>query len=210
MFGHLRLLDLYLLGQWESPNENPQSQSQDPSANDEALLEARQAWLIDGLVMLGIYAEVALQHDRKSREKDEGATKCLESVLRVLVSLTHGDEGWGRNVAIENARGLPFLLRVAAKSGEEVEKGRFEALSGVKKEEDEDEDEGNVSGEDEDRRFTVSRSERKARALDRLCLSLALLTNLVQAVNDVKDLIRETCKAIVSSISAGLSDDRNP
>jgi hypothetical protein len=145
--------------------------------------------------MLGIYAETALLRDRKTTEF-EGALKCLESVLRVLVSLTHGDEGWGRSVVIENPRGLPFLLRVASKSGEEVERGRLEAVSSVVKKEEPvegdglEEEEGNPSA-------TVSHRERRARALDRLCLSLALLTNLVQAVENVKDLIRETRKSIV-------------
>ncbi|KAJ2915931.1 hypothetical protein MD484_g4464, partial [Candolleomyces efflorescens] len=83
VFAHLRLLDLYLLGQWEPSPESSQSQSQDSSPNDEVLLEARQAWLIDGLVMLGIYAEIALLRDRKVTEF-EGALKCLESTLRVL------------------------------------------------------------------------------------------------------------------------------
>ncbi|KAF5318400.1 hypothetical protein D9611_013911 [Ephemerocybe angulata] len=195
VYGHLRLLDLYLLGQWAGDDREAQSQNSDGSVNAAVLVSARGDWLVRGLISLGIHAEIALKREKDGEGDEggdyEGATKCLESVLRVLVSVTHGDEAWAKNVALENTWALRFLMRVVAKSGEEVESGRVkvEMRTGIKGEE-----EGVDGGEKEDGTedgHGASQRE-KAKALDRLCLSLALLTNLVQALDEVKDLIRET------------------
>jgi hypothetical protein len=90
-------------------------------------------------------------------------------------------------VALEDTWALRFLMRVIARAGQEVASGRDEAIKGnVKKE---DRDEGGVREEESHDHA----KESKARSLDRLCLSLALLTNLVQTVGEVKDALRETC-----------------
>lgn len=188
VYAHLRLLDLYLLGQW-APDATDSQEGEHSSKDDSALTSARQEWLVGALITLGVHAEITLiQEKGEGRSADrEGAAKCLESVLRVLVSLTHGDEEWARSVALEDTWALRFLMRVIARAGQEVASGRDEAIKGnVKKE---DRDEGGVREEESHDHA----KESKARSLDRLCLSLALLTNLVQTVGEVKDALRETC-----------------
>lgn len=161
------------------------------STNESALLSARQEWLVSALVALGVQAEITLiQGKGEGNSPDrEGAAKCLECVLRVLVSLTHDDEEWSRSVALGDTWALRFLMRTIARAGEDVASGRDKAINGIV--EDGDCDEKAETMEEEDR---ANPKETKAKSLDRLCLSLALLTNLVQTIGEVKDVIRETCE----------------
>ena len=53
--------------------------------------------------------------------------------------------------------------------------------------------------------------EGETQALDRLCLALGLLTNIVQVVEETKDLLREirTSRAFDSYVAPELNLDRN-
>jgi hypothetical protein len=96
----------------------------------------------------------------------------------VLVSLTHGDAAWARAVVeCECASALAWVIRVVMQFEWGVAKRERE----VKKEDEEIE--VVAGGEDA--------SERETQVLDRLCLALGLLTNLVQVVEETKDLLRD-------------------
>lgn len=102
--------------------------------------------------------------------------KCLECMLRILVNLTHANELWGRKV-VQCEYAMNFLLRIIHNASQNMRRGDL-----VKIEEEED----LASRNDK----SVERLETSA--LDTLCLALGLLTNLVQAVKEVKEAVRET------------------
>jgi len=120
---------------------------------------------------------------------------CTELALRVLVGLTHADEVWARKVlGCEPALGFVLRLILSSgdgrdsttrlKAGKADEKGKGKET--MKRELD-DEDQ-RLSDDDE----AMDRGDSSAHALDRLYLALALLTNLVQAVDDMKEVLRQT------------------
>ena len=116
------------------------------------------------------------------------ALTCTELALRVLVSLTHADEVWARKV-LECEPALGFVLRLILSSndGRDVGNGgeKGQGKGTVKRELDNDD--RRCSDEEE-----MDHGDSSAHALDRLCLALALLTNLVQAVDDMKEILRQT------------------
>lgn len=193
VYNHLRLLDTYLLGQWSDLPSSPGNedelgdvQSEDDGrdakrANEREMAQARDEWLADALVALSICAEI---------EGGHSARKCMEIVFRVLVSLTHGDEAWGRRV-VGNECALPFVARVIVHSSERMKRGsRFETevkRKGKMKSEEESKEGKQGPGSDEE----DLEGDGETQALDRLCLALGLLTNLVQVVESVKDLLRD-------------------
>ncbi|KAH6915815.1 hypothetical protein BKA70DRAFT_1556397 [Coprinopsis sp. MPI-PUGE-AT-0042] len=235
LHAHLRLLDLYLLGQWSYPaSELEEQEEEDGGAGDDD-------WepMVDSLMLLGEAAatwdpsSIPLEDDQDdgsggSGDEDEeekgdkpkfrdGATVdlCLEALLRVVVTFTHGDNRWARRVVFKHGgttAALSWLTMLVKDSGEKVklptwkgeeasslrkrnEKGRGRTSNqgpgdGADTEEDADADDEVVS-EGVQHRMRQKRLEERARALDRLCLALALLTNLVQAVEGVVDLFRE-------------------
>jgi hypothetical protein len=193
VYNHLHLLDTYLLGQWSKPSaldnegeeDDAQSEEKERGGNtknthESEVAEARDEWLADALVALSVCAE---------NDGGTSAQKCSEILFRVLVSLTHGDEMWGRKV-VENECALPFVARAILHSGERMGRGaRFEGGNRN----------ANVKKEDEreavDQRLDEEQLEEdgETQALDRLCLALGLLTNLVQVVEGTKDLLRDIC-----------------
>lgn len=105
--------------------------------------------------------------------------KCLECMLRILVNLTHANELWGRKV-VQCEYAMNFLLRIIHNASQNMVQRRGDM---VKTEEEE---------EDLDVRNDKSVERAETCALDTLCLALGLLTNLVQAVKEVKEAVRET------------------
>ncbi|KAF9466171.1 hypothetical protein BDZ94DRAFT_1288503 [Collybia nuda] len=185
VYNHLRLLDTYLLGQWSdlpSSTEDEENDAPDyQSVNDRKMAQARDGWLVDALIALSICAEI---------DDGSSARECAEILFRVLVSLTHGDETWATKV-IENECTLPFLAREIAHSSKQTSRGfrsgtRVKREERVKNEADENKDEATLGSNGED----PGRDE-QIQSLDRLCLALGLLTNLVQAIESVKDLLRD-------------------
>ncbi|KAF9006201.1 hypothetical protein BDQ17DRAFT_1352946 [Cyathus striatus] len=197
---HLRLLDTYLLKQWDDEHSltESQSQGQEDGINSseldyeaqikQELDKAREEWLVRELVALGICAELKIQAAGGDTDAGcESAGKCLEFALRVLVSLTHSDEKWGKKV-LENEYAIGWVMRIitaaAGMSGrEKVIKEEHDVK--LKKEDRDDEDEKLHEAHNE-------RGEEYIQTLDRLCLALGLLTNLVQAVSGCTDTLRET------------------
>jgi hypothetical protein len=101
--------------------------------------------------------------------------------LRVLVSLTHANERWCSKV-LRHELTVGFVMRVIVRADRQrglFHKGKGKAMSIVKNEED-TEDEVDVMIDD------------AAQTLDRLCLALGLLTNLVQVVEEAKFMLLET------------------
>jgi hypothetical protein len=105
--------------------------------------------------------------------------KCLECMLRILVNLTHANELWGRKV-VQCEYGMNFLLRIIHNASQNMVQRRGDM---VKVEEEE---------EDLEARNDKSVERAETCALDTLCLALGLLTNLAQAVKEVKEVVRET------------------
>ena len=96
-------------------------------------------------------------------------------MLRILVNLTHANEVWGRKV-VQCEYAMNFLLRIIHNANQNMVQRR--------------EDMVNIEEEEEDRNDkSVELAE--TCALDTLCLALGLLTNLVQAVKEVKEAVRE-------------------
>ncbi|KAG6841121.1 hypothetical protein C0991_001690 [Blastosporella zonata] len=174
----LRLLDVYLLGQWGTAvvdaDTDEGEQRRVRNANEAELEKARDEWLADGLIALGVCAELA---------GGVSARNCMQVTFRVLVSLTHSDEVWGRKI-IESECALGFVSRVILGFRSPVD-----SIGVVKKEEE-------MSGAVPSNRKGKTKveegaddKERTTHALDTLCLALGLLTNLVQVVDRTKDLL---------------------
>ena len=102
--------------------------------------------------------------------------KCLECMLRILVNLTHANELWGRKV-VQCEYAMNFLLRIIHNASQNMRRGDLVKI----------EEEGDLASRNDK---SVERLETSA--LDTLCLTLGLLTNLVQAVKEVKEAVRET------------------
>lgn len=107
------------------------------------------------------------------------AQGCIDTTLRILVSLTHADELWARKV-LKCEYTMGWLLRLIHKCGQELQRNRqqIKVEDGVKLEEQED-------LPSDDLRDSTSDSS----SLDTLCLVLGLLTNLVQIVKEAKQIV---------------------
>ncbi|TFK39748.1 hypothetical protein BDQ12DRAFT_734486 [Crucibulum laeve] len=212
---HLRLLDTYLLSQWDTSNSytsNSQDETADESwieANETVLQNARDEWLIDELISLGVCAEIRMQEAGGENESQAtaAARRCMELLLRVLVSLTHADQQWGRKV-VESEAALGFIMRVVSTSGDRLHNEKAEVKHEDVKQEEEQKNllsrkdivkEKVTKGEEDmameidvqDENIERRRDAERAHALDRLCLALGLLTNLVQGVGAANDSIRD-------------------
>jgi hypothetical protein len=125
------------------------------------------------------------------------------------VSLTHADEQWAHKVhQCEYALGCILRLilsswRAVQESGSHkstlpVKNLDVEKTKGKEKMKEEmDDDEDDIY--DEEGRENEEENE-KTGAVDRLCLALGVLTNLVQMVEGVKDELREICMSFHSYI----------
>jgi hypothetical protein len=98
----------------------------------------------------------------------------MEMAFRVLLSLTQDDASWCQ-AFLEDELTLPFIMRIIMKSHAQ----RCSALSNRRVAE--------VAPQVED--------DNDAQILDRLCLALGLLTNLVQISDMAKDLTRNIRKS---------------
>ncbi|KAI0360602.1 hypothetical protein OH77DRAFT_1493053 [Trametes cingulata] len=158
----LRLLDSCLLGTWSISPEETPIQAT-------RLEELREQEFAKALIALCACCGVILL-DSDFEDRREVASKCMESALRVLINLTHDDVPWCEAVLEDSLSmaAIMHLIVMAQRQRRSIEK-RLEA------EEAEDED-----GDD------------AARCLDRMCLALGLLTNLVQATPDAKAIISDT------------------
>ncbi|KAG6812337.1 hypothetical protein H0H92_003324 [Tricholoma furcatifolium] len=170
----LRLFDVYLLGQWGTATietSTDADQTKQRKSNEADIDRARDEWLAEGLISLGVCAEL---------DGGESAHNCMQVTFRVLVSLTHSDVSWSRKV-LESDCALGFVLRIIVRS-----QSSGLGAGKVKKEE-------NTSDVDLHSRKgrVASEGEIATHTMDTLCLALGLLTNLVQTIDETKDLLRE-------------------
>ncbi|KAF5351350.1 hypothetical protein D9758_007979 [Tetrapyrgos nigripes] len=218
----LNMLDSCLLSQWDSSSSASTSDNQ----MENELEQTGDEWLADGLLSIGLHSEAACRagnsdYDIDADRDTDTAEKCIECTFRVLVSLTHANPRWSETLA-RNPAAVLFIIRTVVRSDslrnstlkgleqmgvDKKEKKAKVEESSVKKIEpsplfgeddengDEDKDEG---GEDASPNSKLS----KEQALDRLCLALGLLTNLVQAVDDAKRILREIMQVYTHQLSS--------
>ncbi|KAG7445164.1 uncharacterized protein BT62DRAFT_933586 [Guyanagaster necrorhizus] len=175
----LRLFDSFLLGQWAGPGYS--------SVQSRNLIEkARDDWLLNGLISCAVCTEIAMKSSKSGSNAD--VDDCLDMIFRVLVSLSHRDQDWCENVLAHPSAPL-FIIRTIVRADRirHERQGKAKTLNGktnteVKKEESDIELDDKENSEDD-----IS----QARVLDRLCLALGLFTNLVQEVEDAKDVLRD-------------------
>ncbi|KAJ6581017.1 hypothetical protein B0H19DRAFT_1369458 [Mycena capillaripes] len=204
----LSLLDTYLLAGWSPQLED------DLAANQQELEDARDTWLSDGLVALGVYMEAMdLGRNGSTQHDDDKTRECSLVTLRLLVGLTHSNNIWCAKLT-KNEYCFGFILRailrghstrlgkikeepeangkvkreesVPATNGNGRSHGKPNGKRVVKVEEREDSDEESQAND------VTKGTDGAEAALDTLCLSLGLLTNLVQMDDDVKNTLRET------------------
>lgn len=145
--------------------------------------EAARA-LASGLKALCIVTDImSRKSDSDSDDNQTIALACLESLLRVLINLSHDNPVWCQSL-VKDPLLVLALIRVTMLSHRQhldAVGNRSRVVSGEKDEEEE---------EDE--------SDAAAQLLDRLCLSLGLLTNLVQTCEEAKEVLRLTRKYLTS------------
>lgn len=174
----LRLLDGSLLGRWAD------------SEGDVDVLELRKD-LPGSLISLCVAADVLSRVDEYAEYKINGmclpvplvfmshsshypaAQKCLESALRVLVNLTHDNAEWCNGI-LSSELTLPAILRLIVVS----QRQRLLLVQS-----------GTEDDSSPNQGLKEAREDKAAALLDQLCLALGLFTNLVQLVEEVKDLI---------------------
>jgi len=191
VYHHLKLLDAYLVGQWTSIGHGADPDWEKDEVEGHRFLDkARDKWMVRDLVALGVCCEIKIREEENEGDDtkvdgDDTAAhqKCLTLTLRVLISLTHNDKGWARGVVgCEMAMGL--ILRAVWKVGRE--------LLCLARIEDVSEDEGEEEREDGRKAENEIERDGGSHAFDMLCLVLGLLTNLVQVVDDAKDVVRRS------------------
>lgn len=163
--------------------------------NEEAMEKARDIWLVDDLISLGVCIEINAPNDDLESGKNcisglcislitfNGIVQgCLDTTLRILVSLTHANESWARRV-VQCEYTMGWLMRLIYKNGRDVQRNwsKIEAENPVKSEETEE-----LLSDDQEE------TNPNATALDTLCLALGLLTNLVQVVQEAKHVVNDT------------------
>jgi len=186
----LKLLDAYLVGQWTSIGHGSDPDWEKHEVEGHRFLDkARDKWMVRDLVALGVCCELRIREeeedgdDTKADDEDTAAhQECFILTLRVLISLTHNDKGWARGV-VGCGMAMGLILRAVWKVGREL---LCLARVECEREDEEGEDGRNVENENE--------RDGGSHAFDTLCLVLGLLTNLVQVVDDAKDVVRRTRK----------------
>ncbi|KAF9478231.1 hypothetical protein BDN70DRAFT_880183 [Pholiota conissans] len=186
IYYHLRLLDTYLLEQWDpQQEESGQEFSQDSSAeedlikrNNDEMAKAREEWLADDLVAFTVCVELNKVNDEADMFP---ARKYMDTALRILVSLTHMDKYWARKVA-KGDYTMGLLMRTIYAFGQELEQSKS-SLGGMDVKKEEETEDLSEAGDE------ARNSKADSQALDTLCLGLGLLTNLVQSVDEAKGAV---------------------
>ncbi|CDO70629.1 hypothetical protein BN946_scf184748.g27 [Trametes cinnabarina] len=157
----LRLFDSCLLGSWSVSAEEVETLSV-------KVEELRQRHLVEGLLALCVSCAI-IQMDGELEGHRAVAGKCMESALRVLINLTHDDPEWCQAI-LDQGSSMAAVMQLVIMAHRQRQV--------LQKQVNADE------GDDAD-------ADTAARWLDRMCLALGLLTNLVQALPDAKLAITE-------------------
>ena len=111
--------------------------------------------------------------------------KCTQSAIRVLINLSHDSASWCQAITSER---LTFTTLIRLITSAQAQRHRIGAEVKVKSESAEHP----AASDDEDKEPRLEEDDTSAQLLDRLCLALGLLTNLVQGTPQAKQLIGET------------------
>ncbi|KAL4259759.1 WAPL family protein [Pleurotus pulmonarius] len=172
----LRLLESFVLDHWSVQVEDAVAEDLSPTNQD---------WLLQRLVSISIVMEIVQrQSGTYSKELGQHATSCAEITFRVFMSLTHDEPGWCAAL-LDQELGPLHIVRTVIRAHKNM-------LPQVKRE---PVDEQVMVKQEDDSVFDFEEDDRipdvaGALALDRLCLALALLTNLIQGCEDAQDTFR--------------------
>ncbi|KAI0674378.1 hypothetical protein C8Q78DRAFT_967086 [Trametes maxima] len=155
----LRLLDSCLLGSWSIPVEDIPTQAA-------MLTELREQGFVKALIALCTTCGIIMQEQQLADHRAV-ASKCIESALRVLINLTHDDLPWCQAV-LDNELSTAAVMHLIVMA--QRQRRLIEKRSEADEMGDEDADDA-------------------ARCLDRMCLALGLLTNLVQSTPETREAI---------------------
>ncbi|KAI0826539.1 hypothetical protein BC628DRAFT_1320044 [Trametes gibbosa] len=158
----LRLLDSCLLGSWSISSE-------ELNVQNTQLDGLRKQAFADALLALCVACDIVCL-DIELVDYRTVASRCMESTLRVLINLTHDDLLWCEAV-LKNELSMTAVMHLI------VMAQRQRRMLEKQTETDE--------GDDGD-------GDNAARCLDRMCLALGLLTNLVQASPDARTVMNST------------------
>ncbi|CAL1709185.1 unnamed protein product [Somion occarium] len=159
----LRLLDSSLLGRW--------ADSDNPVLDDLRHISSRRIKeLSSKLISLCVAADIASRVPEQ-RDLKMIAHGCMESLFRVLINLTDDNFEWCQKI-LEDSMAIKAVVRIVMMSH------RQHMALAMKKEADELQDED-------------AEADTAAQLLDRLCLALGLLTNLVQVSDAAKVALRD-------------------
>ncbi|RPD65599.1 hypothetical protein L226DRAFT_543211 [Lentinus tigrinus ALCF2SS1-7] len=158
----LRLLDSCLLGSWSITGDEVGAQTQRLNA-------LREEGFARAVVALCVSCNIILQ-DNSLEEHRSSAARCIESSLRVLINLTHEDLPWCRAL-LEDDFTMPAIVNLIIMA--QRQRRMLEKRTNA--------DEADLEEVDN-----------AAHCLDRLCLALGLLTNLVQATPEGRHVIGNT------------------
>ncbi|PCH45061.1 hypothetical protein WOLCODRAFT_155076 [Wolfiporia cocos MD-104 SS10] len=158
----LRLMDAFLLGQWRD---------EDDDVTSLALIAARDQGLVGSLIALCAICDV-MSRDKQYANQLDKVYQCLESALRVLINLTHGDHVWCQAVLNDQLSFVTIVRLIVNFQRQRMQEGTSASIT-------------SDTGE------SVGDRENAAASLDRQCLCLGLLTNLVQTLPESRTLVRE-------------------
>ncbi|CCM05861.1 uncharacterized protein FIBRA_08097 [Fibroporia radiculosa] len=164
----LQLLDTFLLGRWANQ----------PDAGKmcmDRLSAQREKGLAKALINLCVACD-AISRDPDYLDQMSIASRCMESTLRVLINLTHDDLSWCQAV-LQEPSAVPTIMRLIVLSHWQ----RIDALGDRKH-----------RGGSYNANIEGEQIDRAAPALDRLCLALGLLTNLVQVSHEARETTNTT------------------
>ncbi|KAJ8092846.1 hypothetical protein PM082_023479 [Marasmius tenuissimus] len=210
----LGLFDSYLLKRWAAGSE------EGSDIVDRAREDWLAKGLIGlGIRAEAACAHARAQLDERFATADESepfvdlasASKCIDLALRILLSLTHSDSDWSSTI-VHDPIAVTFIIGEICRADDvrwrswnntqNATRGTRSSRKGktpVKEEPEDwimesdlpsDDGDGDVKGLLKSRNGTGNERS-QAQALDRLCLALGLLMNIVQEVRVAKDILRE-------------------
>ncbi|KAK1230914.1 hypothetical protein PQX77_005992 [Marasmius sp. AFHP31] len=210
----LGLFDSYLLKRWAAEGE------EGSDAIDRAREDWLAKGLIGlGIRAEAACAHACAQLDERLVTADEmepfvdlaSASRCIELALRILLSLTHSDPDWSSTI-VHDPIAVTFIIGEVCRADDvrwrswnntqSTARGTRSSRKGKTPVKEEPEDwlmDSDIPSDDGDgdvkgvlKPWNGTGNERsQAQALDRLCLALGLLMNIVQEVRVAKDILRE-------------------
>ncbi|KAI0317321.1 hypothetical protein OF83DRAFT_1058862 [Amylostereum chailletii] len=164
----LSLFDSFLLGRWSEDEQKVQ-------LCHDIINGEGQDDLSRSLLSLCIVTHTILR-DKRYEVLSSVAGRCLETALRVLINLSHENPVWSK-LLLDNALTAPLVMSIITTAQRQQRHGYL------------DEETGKMAY----RADTPADEDPDGQGFDRLCLALGLLTNLVQADEEAKNVIHDIC-----------------